>query len=142
MAPALLFAAWMAAATASPSAAPIRLFVDLRDAPTRVVHVTEILPAGAGRIDLLYPKWIPGEHSPSGTIDDVANLEIGIDRGSDLVITVPWRRDSLDMNEFHLELPAGTRGLNVHFDLLGSGGTSVGSSAASYTSQLGILSWN
>src|SRR5438552_17068899 len=137
MAPALLFAAWMAAATASPSAAPIRLFVDLKDAPTRVVHVTEILPAGPGRLDLLYPRWIPGEHSPSGTIDDVANLRFRRDQGSDTRFATAWHRDSLDMNEFHLELPAGTRGLDIEFDLLGSGATSVGSSAASYTSELG-----
>jgi predicted metalloprotease with PDZ domain len=122
--------------------APIQLYVNLRDAPSRVVHVFENIVAGPGGIDLVYPKWIPGEHSPSGSIDDLVNLRFDVSRGSDALETVPWRRDSLDMNEFHVETPPGTQALLVVFDLVSSGAETIGSSAASYTSQLGVLSWN
>jgi predicted metalloprotease with PDZ domain len=145
-APLLATLAACAACTLYPTAAradtaPIRLFVDLSDAPSRVVHVIELLPPGPGRNDLVYPKWIPGEHSPSGSIDDLANLRFSDNDGSDVRQSDSWHRDSLDMNEFHVHTFPGNR-LEIDFDLVSSGAEMIGSSAASYTSQLGVLSWN
>src|SRR5689334_10058816 len=81
-------------AAARADSAPIRLFVDLSDAPSRVVHVIEVVPAGMGLDDLVYPRWIPGEHSPSGSIDDLVNLRFIAFYGSDAMMANSWRRDS------------------------------------------------
>ena len=56
--------------------APITLAVDASDAPRRIFHVHESLPAKPGPITLAYPKWIPGEHGPTGPITDLVGLKI------------------------------------------------------------------
>ena len=47
-------------------AQPIRLSVDASDIARRIVHVREVVPARPGPLALAYPKWIPGNHAPSG----------------------------------------------------------------------------
>ena len=49
---------------------PIKLTVDLTDAPRRILHATETMPVQPGPMTLVYPKWIPGEHGPTGPIDN------------------------------------------------------------------------
>jgi len=46
----------------------IALQVDLTDTARRVISVHESIPVNAGRLTLLYPRWIPGNHSPTGPI--------------------------------------------------------------------------
>ncbi|MGP8246915.1 MAG: M61 family peptidase, partial [Bryobacteraceae bacterium] len=115
---------------------PIRLHVDATDAPRRVFHVELQLPASGGPTTLLYPQWIPGEHSPDGPVVQLASLTIKADGR-----TVAWRRDSIDMYEFHVEAPQGASGLDIAFDFLAppEGQFSAGSSA---TTELAVLSWN
>ena len=42
--------------------APITPSVDLRDAPRKLLHATEIIPVRPGAMTLAYPKWIGNEH--------------------------------------------------------------------------------
>jgi predicted metalloprotease with PDZ domain len=119
-------------------AAPaVRLFVDATEAPRHVLHTRLIIPAKAGPMVLVYPKWIPGEHGPTGPVGSMAGLRIAA-RGQALA----WRRDPDDMYIFRLEVPAGATELEVSFDLVSvsSGGnfTAAGSSSA----QLAVVSWN
>ena len=53
-------------------AAPIRLSVDAREAPRRILHARLQVPVKPGPLTLLYPKWIPGEHGPTGPIASLA----------------------------------------------------------------------
>ena len=53
---------------------PARLEVDLREAPKHIFHATLTLPVKAGPLTLVYPKWIPGEHTPTGPISDLVGL--------------------------------------------------------------------
>src|SRR6266853_859724 len=115
----------------------IRVNVDARDAPRKLIHVALSLPAVAGPMTLLYPQWIPGEHGPTGPIADVVNLKI---RAKDQ--TVAWRRDSANLFAFHVNVPAGSGALDVTFDFISpvdAGGFSAGSSM---TTELAVLSWN
>src|SRR5215467_8698718 len=75
--------------------APVKLEVDLRDAPRRVYHSKMEFPVKPGPFTLVYPKWIPGEHSPNGPIVDVAGLRF---RGNGQEIS--WRRDDVDLYAF------------------------------------------
>ncbi len=86
---------------------------------------------------LLYPEWIPGEHMPTGPIVNLVGLKI--QAGGQ---TVAWRRDSVNMYAFHIEVPAGASSLDAAFDFISppeEGGYSSGSSA---TSELAVLNWN
>src|ERR1700691_851720 len=103
----LLFAAISAQAEAV-SQEPGRLEVDATDAPRRLIHIRLSQPAAPGPLTLLYPQWIPGEHGPTGPIADLVNLRFTA--GGQ---TVAWRRDSVDLFAFHLNLPAGRKSLDA-----------------------------
>jgi predicted metalloprotease with PDZ domain len=93
--------------------------------------------AKAGPMTLLYPKWIPGEHGPTGPIANLVGLEIKANGQR-----VPWKRDNVNLYAFHVDVPAGASSLDVSFDFISppeSGGFSSGSSA---TSELAVLNWN
>jgi predicted metalloprotease with PDZ domain len=115
----------------------IKLDVDATDAPRKMLHARLQIPALPGKLTLLYPKWIPGEHGPTGPITDVVNLKFAA-AGHELV----WQRDPVDMFAFNVEVPPGASAVDVALDFLlppNSGGFSSGASA---TSKLLALSWN
>ena len=117
---------------------PMRVEVDLTEAPRRLFHAHLVLPVSPGPLTLVYPKWIPGEHMPSGPVVDVAGL---VFRAGGTAL--PWRRDDVDMFAIHVDVPAGATEVDVVFDLLspppGLDGFSAGTSA---TANLVLLSWN
>src|SRR5258708_6599720 len=115
----------------------IRLNVDATDAPRRLYHVHMTVPAKSGPMTLVYPKWIPGEHMPSGPIADLVGLKI--QAGGQ---TVAWRRDSVNMYAFHVDVPAGASTLGVTFDFITPPETGGFSSGSSATSQLAGMNWN
>ena len=92
----------------------IQLDIDATDTERGIFRVKETIPvAKSGPLALLYPKWIPGSHSPSGQIDKVAGLVI---KGNGRVL--PWTRDPVDVTAFHIDVPAGVRRLDVEFQFL------------------------
>src|SRR5258708_37086119 len=56
-------------------AAPIMLRVDATSAPANVYHAHLTIPVTAGPLTLYYPKWIPGEHGPTGPINGLTGLQ-------------------------------------------------------------------
>src|SRR5579862_9451439 len=117
--------------------APIPLRVDATDAPRRLFHVQMSMPAKPGPMTLLYPEWIPGEHGPTGPIANLVGLKI---QGGGQAI--PWKRDSVKMFAFHIDVPAGVSSIDVAFDFISPPESEGFSSGASATSELAVLSWN
>ncbi|HEY4708937.1 MAG TPA: hypothetical protein VIH46_02085 [Candidatus Acidoferrales bacterium] len=115
----------------------IHVEVDETRAPQRILHTHLVIPVQPGPLVLYYPQWIPGEHMPDGPINNIAGLKFMAGRK-----TIPWRRDLLDMFEFHLEIPPGVATLDVSFDFLISGAGGGYSSGASSTANINNLSWN
>jgi predicted metalloprotease with PDZ domain len=89
------------------------VFVDATDARRGVFHAHLTIPAVAGPMTLVYPKWIPGEHMPTGPLMQTAGLHFRAG-GSE----IPWSRDRVDMYAFHLDVPAGTQSIDVDLDYL------------------------
>src|SRR5258705_2454262 len=55
----------------------IRLNVDATDLLHRLFNVRETIPVRAGEpLVLLFPAWLPGNHSPTGRVDKLAGLMI------------------------------------------------------------------
>lgn len=120
------------------SAAPeIVLELDATDAPRKVLHARLIIPANAGELTLLYPKWIPGEHGPSGPVTNLVGLEI---RAGGAVI--PWRRDDLDMYAIRCRVPTGATQVEVKLDHVDPAGGDTFSAGASATAKLAVINWN
>ncbi|MCW8808885.1 MAG: M61 family peptidase [Rhodanobacter sp.] len=116
----------------------LSLNVDLTRAPDRIFSVQETIPvANSGPMTLYYPKWIPGEHSPSGPVNNVAGLIIRAN-GKQL----HWRRDLRDMFTIHLDVPEGTKALDMEFQFLSPGGGGKFGSSASATSNLLDIEFN
>jgi len=115
----------------------VRLQVDATDAPRRLFHVHIAMPAKTGAMTLLYPEWIPGEHGPTGPIVNLVGLKI---QGGGQ--TIAWKRDSVNMFAFHLDVPAGVSALDVAFDFISAPDSDAFSSGSSATSELAVLNWN
>ena len=99
-------------AAASP-APQISLFVDATETPRKIFHARMTIPAKPGTLTLYYPKWIPGEHGPTGPIQDLAGLKF---TANGQILT--WRRDLLDGWTFHVEVPAGAASVEASLDFL------------------------
>ncbi len=97
----------------TPYAGTIDLHVDASDTTQGIFRVHETIPVVAGPLTLLYPQWIPGDHSPTGPIDMLAGLKLGAD-GKPLA----WKRDKYNVYAFHLDVPAGVSSLDVQFQYL------------------------
>jgi len=53
------------------NAPTVTLSVDASEAPRKIIHAQLHIPANPGTLTLYYPKWIPGEHGPTGPITDL-----------------------------------------------------------------------
>src|SRR5882757_9068269 len=109
---ALFLSAFFLSSTGSQPApgAPIALTldVDATDAPLKILHATMTMTAKPGPLTLFYPKWIPGEHMPSGPIANLTGLHVFAD-GKEL----EWRRDLVEMYAFAITVPAGAKTLTA-----------------------------
>ena len=117
--------------------APITLNVDATGAARGILHARLHIPSSPGQLTLFYPKWIPGEHSPDGPINNLTGLAFS-SNGKPL----DWRRDDDDMFTFHLVVPDGANAVDVSLDFLLPGGGGAYSSGVSSTAKLLDLSWN
>ncbi len=132
----LFLAVALCLVAASIAAAPIVIRVDATQAASNVLHAHMTIPVTSGPLTLYYPKWIPGEHGPTGPINGLTGLKFAANGAS-----ISWNRDPVEMFAFHVNVPAGATALDVDLDYLAppSGGFTAG---ASTSPRLAILSWN
>lgn len=91
----------------------ISLSVDVTNITDRILTVHETIPVTGGEITLLYPQWLPGTHSPSNPVANMAGLVVQANGRR-----VPWVRDRADMWVFHIDLPKGATTLELNFQYL------------------------
>jgi predicted metalloprotease with PDZ domain len=112
----------------------VQLTVDASDIGRRIVRVHESVSTSGAEIVLLYPRWLPGHHDPSGTIERVAGIKISA-KGA----PVSWTRDSVDVFAFHVHAAAGTL-LDIDFEYLSPTSPDVG--APEISRDLMLLEWD
>jgi predicted metalloprotease with PDZ domain len=116
----------------------ITLQVDATEAPRKIFHAQMTIPASAGTLTLYYPKWLPGEHGPTGPIQDLAGLKFTANGQ-----TLNWRRDLLDGWTFHVEVPAGVTLVNASLDFISPAGREgMYTAGVTATDKLSVVSWN
>ena len=92
----------------------LQLTVDATDLDHAIFTSHETVPvAGPGPLVLLYPKWLPGNHSPTGPIDKLASLKITANGR-----VLEWRRDPVNVYAFHVEVPDGVAAIDLDFQFL------------------------
>ena len=118
-------------------AADLSVRLDASDVARKRIHTQLTMRVAPGPLTLVFPKWIPGEHAPTGPLESMIGLSI---KANDVL--VPWARDPIDVYAFKLNVPRAVDHLDITID---SGlPTSGGSFTAGQTSsdQLAVLSWN
>jgi predicted metalloprotease with PDZ domain len=118
-----------------PFSGTIRLAVDATDVTRHIFRVTETIPVQGGPLTLLYPKWLPGTHSPGGRVDSFAGLMIRAGGRR-----LEWMRDAVDVYAFHVDVPAGVTQLDVEFQFLSAGDGNEGRIVT--TPEMLNLQWN
>jgi predicted metalloprotease with PDZ domain len=125
----LLLQTWSIAVFAQ-NTVSIKMNVDATEASRSLLHTSLTIPVKPGPLTLFYPKWIPGEHSPTGPINDMVGLRVSA-RGKQ----IPWRRDDIEMFAFHCDIPSGVNVIEVAFNDVSQPGTTS-------TAQLARIKWN
>ncbi len=116
----------------------IAVSVDASGAPRKMIHAQLRIPAKPGTLTLYYPKWIPGEHGPTGPITDLTGLKFTASGK-----TLTWRRDLLDGYTFHVEVPAGENEVTANLDYASPASSEAGyTSGLAATEKLYIVNWN
>ncbi|MGC0773007.1 MAG: hypothetical protein WB543_08735 [Candidatus Acidiferrum sp.] len=125
----------MAAPADTPYPGTISLLVDLTDVTHLVMNVQETIPVEGDELTLLYPQWIPGNHSPTGPISKLAGLEVSA-QGK----RIAWVRDRVNVYAFHIRVPAGAKSVKVNFQFLAPLQKKEG--RISFSSKIADLSWS
>lgn len=113
----------------------LTLEVDATDLAHRVFHARQRIPVQPGPLTLLYPQWLPGNHSPTGPINKLAGLVV-TGNGQ----RIAWKRDPLDVYAFELVVPEGVSTIELAFDYLSPTGGDQGRVVMSQ--DLLSLQWN
>ena len=100
-------------AAQSDSVPTMTLVVDETQAFLTNCFVHEQIRVHPGPIALAYPRWIPGEHGPTGPIQNFAALRVLSGK-----VTLPWSRDPEDINTIKIDVPPNTNTITVDFDTL------------------------
>jgi len=111
---------------------PETLVLDARNVGRGLMTATMQIPVKPGAFTFVYPKWVPGEHGPTGPLDNISELKVSAGGR-----TLDWHRDLVDMYAFHVDVPRGVDTLNVQFTVLVN---SAGDRMA--TANLAIVNWN
>jgi predicted metalloprotease with PDZ domain len=107
--------------------AAIQITADLSEAPRKLYHAEVDIPVTPGPVALTTPKWIPGNHRPTGPVDDITGV-VFTANGK----VLPWRRDDQDLYEFHVTVPEGVTTLHAHLDCIVT---------ARVSAKLAVLEW-
>lgn len=101
------------AASLSAQTQPIRITADLTDAPRKLYHAEVDIPITAEQMTLTTPQWIPGNHRPTGPVENITGVVFTVNGKA-----IPWRRDDVDLYEFHVTVPKGATTLHAHLDCI------------------------
>ncbi|MBB5058998.1 putative metalloprotease with PDZ domain [Granulicella aggregans] len=110
----------LAASAAAAQTAPIRIAADLTDTPRKVYHAEIDIPVKPGPVTLTTPQWIPGTHRPTPLVDSITGVVFTAEVAGTKQ-TLVWRRDDVNMYEYHVTVPKGATSLHAHLDLINPG---------------------
>lgn len=135
--PILLTALALVLALPDVNAADLSVQLDATDVARKRIHTDLELAVTPGPLTLVFPKWIPGEHAPTGPLDSMIGLSLS---ANDEAVT--WTRDPGDLYAFRLTVPAGATKLHIGLDSgLATDGDGF-SAAPTSSEQLAVLPWN
>ena len=113
----------------------LQLTVDASDVTRGIFRIHERVPVtSAGDLVMLYPKWIPGGHTPRGDIKNITGF-----RPSANGQPLAWVRDDLDVWAFHIKVPAGVTAVDLDYQYVTATDKSMGRIVA--TPDMASIQW-
>lgn len=95
---------------------PMTIVLDARKASLGLAYSHMTIPVQPGPFTIVYPEWIPGNHSPDGPLNNISQLVV---RAGGRPIA--WHRDQVDMYAFHVDVPSGVHTIDADFTVLLNG---------------------
>jgi predicted metalloprotease with PDZ domain len=134
----LVSVGWIDCAIAG-EAPTLRIEVDARELPRRLLHAQVHVPCAPGKLKLWFPKWVPGTHGPSNPVQNLGGMVLETSTGERL----PWRRDELELYRVECEVPEGTSEINVRLEIICNEPAVHAAGYLSYgNATVGIINWN
>lgn len=107
-------AAPISASQDTPYPGTMQLRIDATDTQRGILQVRQRIPvAKPGQMTLLFPKWLPGHHSPSGPVDRLAGLRFSANGQ-----TLRWQRDPVEVFAYHVDVPQGATLVEAEFQIV------------------------
>ena len=91
----------------------LKLDIDVTDTERKIHKARLSIPVSAGPLTLLFPQWLPGNHSPNGNIAALSGLTIKAGGAA-----LAWTRDTINVFAFHLIVPAGVATIEAEYQYL------------------------
>ena len=118
----------------------IKLSVDLRDAPRKLLHSKEILAVEPGPLTLAFPEWIGNEHAPAALTQQVGVFMKALKDDGGGARPMHWTRDPRNLYLYRVSIPEGICSIEIAFDFITS--DKDGDGHASSDANLAVLDWN
>jgi predicted metalloprotease with PDZ domain len=113
----------------------LQLTVDASDVTRGIFRIREHVPVpGPGDFVMLYPKWIPGGHSPRGDIKSITGF-----RPTANGRPLQWVRDDLDVTAFHITVPEGVSAIDLEYQYVTATDSNQGRTVA--TPDMASIQW-
>jgi predicted metalloprotease with PDZ domain len=113
----------------------LQLTVDASDVTRGIFRIREHVPVpGPGDFVMLYPKWIPGGHSPRGDIKNITGF-----RPTANGRPLDWVRDDLDVTAFHIKVPEGVTAIDLEYQYVSPTDSNQGRTVA--TPDMASIQW-
>ena len=110
---------------------PMTLVLDARDTWRGLMFAHMTMPVKGGSFTFVYPKWIPGEHGPTGPLANISQVRVSANGHA-----LPWHRDVVDMYAFHIDVPPGVSRIDVDFTALTNAPDTMSSK------NVAVVNWN
>ena len=112
----------------------MRVDIDATQVARRLIHSHVQIPVSGGRLTLSYPLWNPGDHAPIQNVGQIGSLTF---HAAGKVL--PWRRDLVDLDAFHVDVPQGSSTIDADFDFFLP---APGEAFADSSAHLLVLRWS
>jgi len=113
----------------------VQLTVDATDITRGIFRIKERVPvSGPGDLVMLYPKWVPGGHSPRGDIKNVTGLRVTAEGRP-----IKWMRDARDVYAFHIDVPQGATAVDLEFQYVSATAENQGRTVM--TPEMSSIQW-
>jgi predicted metalloprotease with PDZ domain len=113
---------------------PMRIDVDATQVTRRLIHSHLQIPVSGANVTLSYPLWNPGDHAPFQHVGQIGGL---VFHAGDRVLQ--WRRDLVDADAFHVDVPPEATTIEADFDFVLP---VPGDALADSSEHMLILRWN